>query len=350
MSALKVAFLYTEVAGYFLACANELSKDADVLIFRWPVNKEAPFDLSDYDHLQLLDRSEFTQEELEKKLTQFAPDILVCSGWMDKGYVKAARTFKKKIPVVVALDNHWNGTIKQRIAAMISPLYLKRIYTHAWVPGVPQAEYARKLGFRPNHILSDYYCADTQLFDQQYQQTFADKRIFFPKRFLYVARYSEHKGIFEMWEAFSQLQAEHPNEWELWCIGTGDEWENRVQHEKIKHFGFVQPKRLKEFVAQTGVYILPSKFEPWGVAVQEFAITGLPLLLSDQIGAKWSYLKEGVNGFSFRSDSVLAIKEAMFNVIKMNDKELIKMGEQSHEIGMRFDPNQWSAKIRSLVK
>ena len=348
MANVKVAFLYSEVAGYFMSCVAELATKAEVLIFRWPVNREAPFNLEKYGHLNVKDRSEFSQEALENVLHNFAPDIIICSGWMDKGYVKAARSFKKKIPVVLSLDNHWTGSIKQKIASLLSPFILKNTFTHAWVPGEPQANYARKLGFKNDRLKQNYYCADTPLFDEVYSATFPSKRNSFPKKFLYVARYVEYKGIFEMWEAFIQLQNEQPNEWELWCIGTGDAWENKVEHEKIKHFGFVQPDDLKEYIEQTGVYILPSKFEPWAVSVQEFAISGFPLLISKEVGAKWTYLKD--NGFEFEAGSVNAIKEVMKKMMHLSDEELIKMGEHSHQIGMSFTTEMWANMVLSIIK
>lgn len=348
MAKVKVAFLYSEVAGYFMSCASELAKKAEVLIIRWPVNKEAPFDLEKYGHLNVLDKSEFSQEQLEAKLQEFNPDILVCSGWMDKGYVKAAKSFKRKIPVVLALDNHWTGSVKQRIASILSPFYLKSTFTHAWVPGKPQADFAQKLGFKGDRLKLNYYCADTNLFNQLYQDTFDHKRSNFPKRFLYVARYVEHKGIFEMWKAFTELQNETPNDWEMWCIGTGDEWEDRVQHDKIKHFGFVQPDDLKQYIAESGVYILPSKFEPWGVSVQEFAISGFPLLVSEDVGSKWTYLKG--NGYEFRSGDVQAIKEVMTKIMNLSNDELVSLGVKSHEVGMSFTNEMWANTVLSIVE
>ncbi|MBD3637608.1 MAG: glycosyltransferase family 4 protein [Crocinitomicaceae bacterium] len=350
MLIVKVAFLYTEVAGYFLACAQELSKSAEVLIFRWPVNKEAPFDLSSYSNLTLLDRTDYSQQELEEKLHEFDPSAIICSGWMDKGYTRAAKTFNKKIPVVVTMDNHWTGSIKQHLATMTAPFHLKKVFTHAWVPGKPQAMFAERLGFTGEHLLRNFYCADANLFNEQFKRTFPTKKDRFPRRFLYVARYVEHKGIFEMWQAFSELQEEEETDWELWCLGTGDEWDNKMEHDKIKHIGFVQPTELEQYVAQTGVYILPSKFEPWGVSVQEFAICGFPLLLSNKIGAKWTYLKDGINGFEFQAGSVKAIKEKMKEVMRMTDEELVRMGEKSHEIGMSFTPEHWVENLLSILK
>jgi len=347
MARTKIVFLYTEIAGYFLGCVKELSKTADVLVVRWPVNKEAPFDFDHNLPITTLNRKEFNDEALIQKVKEFNPTILICSGWVDKGYLKIVKSFKKKIPCLLTLDNHWTGSLKQHIASCISPFYLKRMFTHAWVPGLPQKKFAEKLGFKIS-ILLNFYCADTNLFNEKFKSTFSKKKEKFPHRFLYVGRYVEHKGIFEMWKAFIELQEEQPNDWEMWCLGTGDEWNNKMEHEKIKHFGFVQPSEMQKYLEQSSVYILPSKFEPWGVTVQEFAVSGFPLLVSDAVGSKEKFLNE--NGLIFKSGDVNALKTVMKKMMELSQHELIEMGQSSHELGMSLTPEIWSQNLLSVLK
>lgn len=345
MARTKVAFLYSEIAGYFLACVKALAQNADVLIVRWPINSEAPFKFEEIPNCEIVCKTDYSLKELTDKVIDFKPEILVCSGWMDKDYLKIVRSIDSNVKRVLSLDNHWNGSLKQRLATVVSPFYLKKIFTHAWVPGTKQETFAKKLGFG-GKILKGFYCADTALFHEKYEATFEQKRQVFPKRFLYVARYVEHKGIFEMWQAFSELQSELPNEWEMWCLGTGDQWENRAKHEKIKHIGFVQPADMDQYIAATGVYILPSKFEPWGVTTQEFAICGFPLLLSTKIGSAEAFL--GANGIGFEAGSVVEIKEAMKKIMRMTDEELLKMAEESHAIGMKYTTKDWANTLLKL--
>jgi glycosyltransferase involved in cell wall biosynthesis len=346
MARTKIVFLYTELAGYFLACVKELSKSADVLIVRWPVNKEAPFKFDAAIPVEIVDRHQLSDDKLLQKIKDFNPQLIVCSGWMDKGYLRIVKSFKKKIACVLALDNHWTGSPKQRVAALLSPFYLRRRFTHAWVPGEPQSRFAAKLGFKK--VIRNFYCADTGLFDQKYKATFSKKNERFPHRFLYVGRYVEHKGIFELWEAFITLQQEYPNDWELWCLGTGDEWENRVEHEKIRHVGFVQPAEMEHYIAETSVYILPSKFEPWGVTVQEFAACGFPLLLSDAIGSKEKFMND--NGYVFKAGSAAEIKHVMRQIINTPDEVLIGMGKKSHDLGMALTPEDWTNNLLGILK
>jgi len=340
----KIVFLYSEIAGYFLACATELSKSADVLIVRWEVNKEAPFNFTFPKGIEVIVKTDYTSADLQTKVNNFKPDMVVCSGWMDKDYLKIVKTFKKRVKTVLTLDNHWTGDAKQQIASLISPFYLTNKFTHAWVPGKPQQKFAKKLGFK--NILTGFYCADVEHFNAIYQQQVPQ----FKKQILYVGRYVKHKGIFEMWNAFIELQTESPNEWEMLCIGTGDEWDNRIEHPKIKHLGFIQPTDMKQYLHEKTVYILPSKFEPWGVTVQEFAVTSCPLILSKFVGASEQFLMDGENGYLINEVSVDALKNAMKKMMNQSSNELLKMSEKSHQLGVSYTPKMWANKILSILK
>ncbi len=344
----KVLILYSELADYTIACLRALKeKGAIVMLVHWPINPEAPFQFDLTFVYELHSRETLNDEQLLIKVRSFKPELILSSGWMDKGYVKVCRELKNEAVTILSLDNHWTGSLKQQLASLISPITIKRSFKKAFVPGQVQKKYALKLGFREQDIQTGFYSADTPKFDRYYRESIDSKQSI-PKRFLYLGRYVKHKGIFDMWDAFLMLKKEHP-EWELWCAGTGDEFQNRVEADGIKHFGFKQPSELLPILKETGVYILPSHFEPWGVSVQEMAVAGFPLLLSDQIGSKEAYLEEGENGFEFESGSVHSLSNAMKKVAELNQTSLMDMAQQSHKLGIQNSPDIWAAKLLSFL-
>ena len=54
-----------------------------------------------------------------------------------------------------------------------------------------------------------------------------------------------------MWEAFKALHEENTTDWELWCVGTGPCFKERMIHPKIKHFGFLQQNEVLELMEKT---------------------------------------------------------------------------------------------------
>lgn len=346
----RIVFLYTEIATYFLACIEKLAQqpNVDITVIRWPLNKEAPFDFSFSDHIAFYDRGDFkSNEKLLEFVTQINPSVLYCSGWIDKGYLHVCKQFRSRIPVIVGFDNQWSGSLKQQIARIVSPFKILNHFSHCWVPGTLQEVYAQKLGFKKEQILTGFYSCDFDFFYKQYLANKEAKNSSFPKRFIYVGRYYEFKGIRNLWNAFIELQEEFPNEWELWCLGTGDL--QPIDHPKIKHFGFVQPSALNYYLKNTGVFVLPSFFEPWGVVVHEYAAAGFPLICSDKVGASSTFVENNYNGYIYKSDSVFELKQTMLKMIHSDTLSLNEMADRSVEKAKQITPEIWIQKIVSVL-
>ena len=349
MSKPTVLFLYTELAGYLEACIHELvSRDILVHIVRWPVNKEAPFQFSFPEEVKIYDRSEWNEKlvELSKELK---PDLILCSGWVDKEYLDVCRHWRGRIPTVLLLDNQWTGNLKQRLACLAATWMIKPRFSHAWVPGAPQKRFAQNLGFKADRIRLGFYCADLNRFNVAMLEAEASKAEQFPKKLLYVGRYLPFKGIEMLWDAFEELRAEDCSDWELVCLGTGDLWEQRRQTEGITHVGFVQPDELPKYLKETGVFVLPSLKEPWGVVVQEMAAAGFPIVCSDTVGAASAFVKEGLNGYVFQSGSKESLKKALHTIMRKEDDSLQSMGKESHRIAQTINPELWADTLIELL-
>lgn len=342
----RITFLYTELAGYFLSCLESAALSGiELQVIHWPVNPEAPFDIDSIQGVRFIEREGKTVDELVGLIEAFSPDTILCSGWIDKGYIKALRKLKSDSAKVLLMDNQWTGGFKQHVLSrFIGPL-INRVFSHAWVAGPSQREFALKMGFPSEHVETGFYAADSKLFLRLHEARQRRMTAEFPRSFVYLGRYVEHKGIFDMWEAFLEAQGESGADWEMVCIGTGDRFEDRPIHDRIRHLGFKQPTELTEVLSQQGVFVLPSHFEPWGVVVQEMALAGFPTLLSQSVGAASTFLEEGENGFSFPAKDKAAIKQAMLNIMNLDDEQLRQMGARSHVLGQSNSPQKWAATL-----
>lgn len=342
---MRVLFLYTELAEYFIKCCEALSPDAEIHIVRWPVNKEAPFNFKFPEGLHIYSKNDFTFDQLEEKVRQIDPDLIVCSGWIDKDYLKLVGRFCKTKTTVMTCDTQWSGQPKQYLAALLSRFILLPRFQFVWVPGKRQEQYARKLGFKSSQIRKGFYSCDLSKFNAVYAQHPPSGRVA-KKRFLYVGRYYSFKGVQDLWEAFAWFKIETNSDWELWCLGAGDLTPPEISG--VRHFGFVQPAELEEIVSQCSVFILPSHFEPWGVVVHEYAASGYPIILSNQVGAADAFLKEGVNGFSFEAGQVKDLTLLLKKVALLSEKELILMSEESHHLAQTISPSAWATTVKEM--
>ena len=224
---------------------------------------------------------------------------------------------------------------------------IKRAFNFCWVPGSRQKIFAKKLGFKEENIFLNAYCADLEFFNKLFLSGIESKKAVYPHRLIFVGRYYDFKGIEDLWNAFIEFQKETPNDWELWCLGTGDV--EPIAHPKIKHFGFIQPDKIEKYIAETGVFVLPSRFEPWGVAVHEFAAAGFPLICSKEVGAAEMFLKQGQNGFLFEAGNIPELKGVLKKIMSLSDQQLIGMGQRSVELASQITQETWSETLMAIV-
>jgi glycosyltransferase involved in cell wall biosynthesis len=88
---------------------------------------------------------------------------------------------------------------------------------------------------------------------------------------------------------------------------------------------------LAEKYVEADVFALLSRHEPWGVVVNEAAASGLPLVLSEAVGAAHDLLRDGENGFLVPAGDVGAAAAALQRLAVDPDLRR-RMGDRSREL------------------
>jgi glycosyltransferase involved in cell wall biosynthesis len=164
------------------------------------------------------------------------------------------------------------------------------------------------------------------------------------RTFCYIGRYVPEKGLDTLAEAYRIYSAQVESPWKLTCAGSGKCREELVAV-GAEDRGFIQPEALPRFFAEASAFILPSRFEPWGVAVQEAAATGLPLILSDASGASVHLLRDRWNGRSFAAGDAAQLAECMLWTHLQSTEELTELGRNSFELSRQYTPDIWSQAL-----
>jgi glycosyltransferase involved in cell wall biosynthesis len=99
-------------------------------------------------------------------------------------------------------------------------------------------------------------------------------------------------------------------------------------------------ERIVERYAVADVFALLSRHEPWGVVVNEAAACGLPLVLSDRVGAAYDLLVDGRNGRLVPADDAGAAGDAL-RELTADPALRCAMGAASREIvaGWGYEPS-----------
>lgn len=341
---MRVLFLCTELAGYFANCIELLyqTSGSEILVINSPNSKKAPFK-HDLPGIRMIDRKTVYGKQLEELCINYNPNIVYIAGWVDVTYMRIARKLKNTgAPVVCGLDNVWRGTFRQRVACLMSSMLIKPFYSHIWVAGHRQYQFARRLGYSYDKILTGLYAADIQKF-KSISENPLDHRLVF------VGRLEKIKGIEILYKIFSDLTEVERKGWTLEIIGNGSLKDNLLPTASISVYNFMQPDALVTFVGRSGGFILPSLHEPWGVVVQEFASAGKPLILSSAVNSGENYLIHGYNGFRFANNDEDDLRQRLIAFFALPDAEREAMGRRSIELAVRDDPKYWVANFLSLL-
>jgi glycosyltransferase involved in cell wall biosynthesis len=103
--------------------------------------------------------------------------------------------------------------------------------------------------------------------------------------------------------------------------------------------GFHPPEELPQLFAQADVFVLPSVYDGWGVVVNQALGAGLPILVSDHVGAGHDLVLPGVNGFTFAAGNVTDLAEKMRPFIHDEDMSR-RMGRASRERAAQWTPER----------
>ncbi len=139
------------------------------------------------------------------------------------------------------------------------------------------------------------------------------------KAMLFSGRLVAIKGVDLLIDSFSQLADRRPS-WDLVIVGAGpieQELRERSPHrlrQRVLWSGFLDASELVAAYHAAELVVVPSRFEPWAVVVQEALAAGRPVIASDIVGAAHELVTNGRNGRIFPSDDLAALTTALLEM------------------------------------
>src|SRR6185436_10326407 len=107
---------------------------------------------------------------------------------------------------------------------------------------------------------------------------------------------------------------------------------------RVRYEGFQPPEGLPEYFARSDAFILPSRYDGWGVVVNQALGAGLPVIASDAVGAALDLVDPEVNGLLFRAGDIDGLFRALERLARYTT--LVKRwGENSRAKAVAFTPS-----------
>jgi len=140
---------------------------------------------------------------------------------------------------------------------------------------------------------------------------------------LFSGQLIERKGVDVLIQAFVQISHQVP-ELRLQLLGTGPCLHTLTDlipfelRDRVQFLGFQQPNAAPEIFAQADAFVLPSRHDGWGVVVNEALGAGLPIIVSDRVGAR-DLVKHGSNGLITRAGDIDSLACALLKLAQSGE-------------------------------
>jgi glycosyltransferase involved in cell wall biosynthesis len=199
----------------------------------------------------------------------------------------------------------WRGMTQTRLVAPLA-----RSSGIVGIGREAEADYRRRFPHLP-HFCIPYHC-DLEPFLRSPRRNEPKQ----PLRFFFCGQMIARKGVDLLLIAFDRL-VNIGHDIELLLVGReadlpafmaaiGQEARARVRYE-----GFQAPDKLAEYFSQSDVFVLPSRYDGWGVVVNQALGAGLPVITTDAVGAGLDLVEPHVNGLLTRAGDVDSLQSAM---------------------------------------
>jgi glycosyltransferase involved in cell wall biosynthesis len=222
--------------------------------------------------------------------------------------------------------------------------------------GKRSCDYMRFMGLRADRIKSPYNSVSLERIRRLSGAAPAPGGTPFQDRhFTLVARLVPKKNVAMALDAFAIYAARVQTPRELHIFGKGPleeqlkEQARTAEIDKLVHFhGFLQTTEISQSYGRSLALLLPSIEEQFGNVVPEAMALGLPLILSENCGARDVLLQSGINGFIVEPDN----PQGMANFMQwLAEDELLwsKMCRASCELADRADVSRFAEAVESLI-
>jgi len=294
-------------------------------------------------------------------LTRERFDVLVIGGWSLLATQLAivwARTHN--VPYLLISENHFREPRPGWVSALkriVLPRLVRPAAGHL-VTGTLAREHQIHYGARPDTIAVFPNTVDVEEFGRRADELrarrgeirralgIADDAIAVTQ----VSRFIPFKAPDEAVEATARARTMTKRPLHLVLVGSGplgEQLEQRARrlHLRVTFAGWRSGDSLLEAYAATDVFMLLSRREPWGIVVNEAAACGLPLILTDAVGAAADLLVPGENGEVVRSGDVEG-QAAAIAKLAADDALRERYGRRSRELAA---PWGYGPSVESFV-
>ena len=301
--------LYNELSKKFKFSVIYINKKQDKFRSKDFVDNKSKYKRINYYKLGILKKISFFNKILfntEKK------NVFIC-GWNKIEYW-IALIFSLNSTKIFICDSFEN---KNKKFSLLKKIFLWMV-DYVIVPGNLHKNFIKSLSFNKKIFITK----SVGIIKPVSKKNFSSKKK--EIKIVYIGRVSSEKNLkllFKLIKSTRNLS--------LSIYGRDEEkleanLNNYIKN-RIKFKGSILNKKISSEIKKYDLLILPSKFEPWGLVIEEAIYNGIPVISSDKVGCNQDLISKLKVGFVFKSNSLESLKECIDKI--KNPRNLKKINK-----------------------
>ena len=302
---------------------------------------------------------------ISKEIFREKYDIFIVHGWhYITHWLAIASALLSKTPLLLRGDSPLNQEIlKTQWKITIKKLCFKFLFKYIsgfLAVGSENRKFCEFYGLEKEKIFYAPYAVDNKRFIDEYEQL-KNKKEEIKKKigissektiFMFSGKLIDKKRPKDLLVAYERIDSDNKT---LIFVGDGALKEELKIYAKQNHIkdtffvGFKNQTELYDYYSVADVLVLPSGIgETWGLVVNEAMCFNLAIVVSDMVGCGPDLVKNGSNGFIFKTGDIkdLTTRLEMF----INNQNLKKqMGIKSKEIISKWDYNKNIEELEKAI-
>ncbi len=296
-------------------------------------------------------------KNLEKILKRNHYDAILIFGWNKTLYLKAFLIAKKLgIKTILRVETNLNSKIsliKKYLKFCILKVYLKFFDYFLYIGSLNKDFYSfhgvpkKKLYYAPYFVENSFFEKNLNKKNLRKKLNLKNKKIV-----IFVGKLIDRKNPHDFLKLAHKFQ--NNKRIHFLIIGSGElnfYCKNFINSHKLKNIsmlGFLNQKKIREVYSISDLLILTSKYETWGLVVNEAMASGVPVIATKESGATKDLIESGVTGYSYNCGN---IKELFshFNKIILNRKKLKTMKKNVKKKIKKFTSDETIKSIKKII-
>ncbi|MBZ0159600.1 MAG: glycosyltransferase [bacterium] len=378
---MKLGILVSHPIQYFVPVYRALSERPDVsllVLYRTRMGVDAYYDPGFAQTVQwdipLLDGHESHFLSNKTALTGYEPgivkellrrrfDVLIVHGYNGLTNLLAVLVAK-----LIGTRVFVRGDTRLQRHHLSAPFW-KRLFKHflfkmfdgVLAIGSLNRAYYAAFGVAEERIFFAPFCVDNAMFslqaeELQIQRLKCRRTLGLPEDctvVLYASKLILQKRPADLVRAFALVAPRFRDAW-LVMAGSGEE-EPILRSmvvafgiERVHFIGFQNQSNLPTLYAASDVFVLPADAESWGLVLNEVMAAGLPVVVSDEVGAAADLVQGQGTGFVYPCGDVEALAGALESLLQSEALRL-EMGKKARELIRAWDVDACASGIAAAV-